>query len=97
MKRSNHARFFVSLVLLVSLLAPVTALAAGDGKKHFKEGMKYEAAEQHPARAVALLPSSADARACVKLSVSGGTRPSGGSLINDVRRSMIRLGSQLEL
>lgn len=46
MKKSNHARFFVVLVLLVSLLSPMSVLAGGDGKKHFKEGMKYEAAEQ---------------------------------------------------
>lgn len=46
MKKSNHARFFVVLVLLVSLFAPTSALAFGDGKKHFKEGMKQEAAEQ---------------------------------------------------
>lgn len=46
MKKSIHARFFVVLVLLVSLLAPTSALAFGDGKKHFKEGMKHEAAEQ---------------------------------------------------
>ena len=46
MKKSNHARFFLFLVLLVSLLAPSSALALGDGKKHFKEGMKHEAAEQ---------------------------------------------------
>jgi general secretion pathway protein D len=46
MKRSNHARFFVVLILLASLLSPMSVLAGGDGKKHFKEGMKYEAAEQ---------------------------------------------------
>jgi general secretion pathway protein D len=32
-------------LLLISLLSPTAALA-GDGKKHFKEGMKAEAAEQ---------------------------------------------------
>ncbi|MFN0138585.1 MAG: secretin N-terminal domain-containing protein [Pyrinomonadaceae bacterium] len=46
MKNSIHARFFVVLVLMLSLLAPTSALAFGDGKKHFKEGMKHEAAEQ---------------------------------------------------
>lgn len=34
------------MVLLASLLAPTSVLAFGDGKKHFKEGMKHEAAEQ---------------------------------------------------
>ncbi|MGB7203236.1 MAG: secretin N-terminal domain-containing protein [Pyrinomonadaceae bacterium] len=46
MKKGNHARFSIVLVLLVSMLAPTSVLAFGDGKKHFKEGMKHEAAEQ---------------------------------------------------
>ncbi len=46
MKKSNHARFSIVLVLLVSMLAPTSVLAFGDGKKQFKEGMKHEAAEQ---------------------------------------------------
>lgn len=33
-------------MLVVSMLSPVTALAVGDGKKYFKEGMKHEVAEQ---------------------------------------------------
>ena len=47
MKRSIHVRFSISLFLLLSMLSPVATLAAFDGgKKHFKEGMKYEAAEE---------------------------------------------------
>ena len=45
MKKSAYVRFSVTLLLLFSLLSPTAALA-GDGKKHFKEGMKAEAAEQ---------------------------------------------------
>ncbi len=45
MKKSNHARLLLALVLFVSLLSPASVLAFGDGKKHFKEGMKHEAAE----------------------------------------------------
>jgi general secretion pathway protein D len=45
MKKSAYVRFSVTLLLLISLLSPTAALA-GDGKKHFKEGMKAEAAEQ---------------------------------------------------
>jgi general secretion pathway protein D len=45
MKTSAYVRFSVTLLLLISLLSPTAALA-GDGKKHFKEGMKAEAAEQ---------------------------------------------------
>ena len=46
MKNSAYIRFSICLLLLFSLLAPTAALAAGDGKKHFKLGMKYEAAEE---------------------------------------------------
>jgi general secretion pathway protein D len=45
MKKSAYVRFSITLLLLFSLLSP-TAVLAGDGKKHFKEGMKAEAAEQ---------------------------------------------------
>ncbi|MFM9903825.1 MAG: secretin N-terminal domain-containing protein [Pyrinomonadaceae bacterium] len=45
MKRSTHISFFISLLLILSMLSPVAAAAFGDGKKHFKEGMKHEAAE----------------------------------------------------
>jgi general secretion pathway protein D len=45
MNKSAYVRFSVTLLLLISLLSPTAALA-GDGKKHFKEGMKAEAAEQ---------------------------------------------------
>ncbi|MFN2501030.1 MAG: secretin N-terminal domain-containing protein [Pyrinomonadaceae bacterium] len=46
MKKSIQIRFFVSLVLLLSLMSPVTTLAFADGKKYFKEGMKHEVAEE---------------------------------------------------
>ncbi len=46
MKRSILVRSFIGFVLLLSLLTPTTALAFADGKKHFKEGMKHEAAEE---------------------------------------------------
>ncbi|HXF42926.1 MAG TPA: secretin N-terminal domain-containing protein [Pyrinomonadaceae bacterium] len=35
-----------SMIVLLSLLTPTAALALGDGKKYFREGMKYEAAEE---------------------------------------------------
>ena len=47
MKKSTHLSFFVTLLLICSMLSPVAAAAAFDnGKKHFSEGMKHEAAEQ---------------------------------------------------
>ncbi len=46
MKSSIHIRFFVSLLLLLALLSPAAAFAFGDGKKHFNQGMKHEAAEE---------------------------------------------------
>jgi general secretion pathway protein D len=45
MKNSAQVRFFTTLLLLLSLLSPVAALA-GDGKKFFNQGMKYEQAEE---------------------------------------------------
>jgi general secretion pathway protein D len=45
MKIPVSVRFSTSLLLILCLLAPISALA-GDGKKHFKEGMKAEIAEQ---------------------------------------------------
>jgi general secretion pathway protein D len=46
MKRSAFVRYSFTLLLFVSLVSPFTALAAGDHKKNFKQGMKYEAAEE---------------------------------------------------
>ena len=46
MKRSAYLRFSLTLVLVASMLSPMAVLAAGDGKKFFKAGMKHEAAEQ---------------------------------------------------
>jgi general secretion pathway protein D len=45
MKIPVSVRFSTSFLLILCLLAPISALA-GDGKKHFKEGMKAEVAEQ---------------------------------------------------
>lgn len=36
----------ITLFLLLALLAPVPALASGNGKKKFKEGMRHEVAEE---------------------------------------------------
>jgi general secretion pathway protein D len=46
MKNSVYARFSLSLLLILSLMAPFAVLAAGDGKKHFRDGMKHEIAEE---------------------------------------------------
>lgn len=46
MKRSIHVRFFISLLLLLSLMSPVAAVALVDGKKYFKQGMKHEVSEE---------------------------------------------------
>lgn len=46
MKNSAYARFSLSLLLMLSLMSPMATLAIGDGKKHFKQGMKHEAAEE---------------------------------------------------
>src|SRR5687767_13371151 len=46
MKKSVYARFSLSLLLIVSLMSPTALMAMGDGKKHFKQGMKHEVAEE---------------------------------------------------
>lgn len=46
MKIPAYFRYSISFVLLLCLIAPTAALALGDGKKHFREGMKAEEAEQ---------------------------------------------------
>ncbi|MEO7673043.1 MAG: hypothetical protein ABIU09_03075, partial [Pyrinomonadaceae bacterium] len=46
MKRSMYVRFSFTFLLVFSMLAPTAVLAFSDGKKHFKTGMKAEAAEQ---------------------------------------------------
>jgi general secretion pathway protein D len=45
MKNSAYVRFSITIFLLISLLSPVAALA-GDGKKFFNDGLKYEASEE---------------------------------------------------
>ncbi|MGH9947591.1 MAG: secretin N-terminal domain-containing protein [Pyrinomonadaceae bacterium] len=46
MKNSPMIRYCTSLLLLVSLFAPIAVLGAGDHKKNFKEGIKFEEAEE---------------------------------------------------
>ena len=46
MKRSGFLRYSFTLLVFVSLMSPFTVLGAGDHKKHFNEGMKYEDAEE---------------------------------------------------
>src|SRR3982751_4049851 len=45
MKNSVSLRFLLSAMLMLSLLAPMAVLAAGDGNKHFRKGMDFEVAE----------------------------------------------------
>jgi general secretion pathway protein D len=49
MKSSAFARYSITILFVISLFSPVAALASTtslDGKKHFKEGLKYEEAEE---------------------------------------------------
>jgi general secretion pathway protein D len=46
MKKSVFVRFVTTFLLVISLLAPTAALAAGDSKKHFKTGLQHEVAEE---------------------------------------------------
>ncbi len=46
MKKSIYFRFSLSFMLMLALLSPTAVLAAGDGKKHFNLGMKYETSEE---------------------------------------------------
>ena len=46
MKKSVYARFSLSLLLVFSLMSPTALMALGDGKKHFKQGMKHEVAQE---------------------------------------------------
>lgn len=46
MRIENRIRAILSVFLLLAMLSPTAALAAGDGKKHFKQGMKHEVAEE---------------------------------------------------
>ncbi|MGI8813362.1 MAG: secretin N-terminal domain-containing protein, partial [Pyrinomonadaceae bacterium] len=45
MNRSAVLRFFLSSILVFSMLSPMAVPAMGDGKKYFKEGVKQEDAE----------------------------------------------------
>lgn len=46
MKTNTYLRFSLSLFFIITLLMPTAALASGSGKRHFREGMRYEAAEE---------------------------------------------------
>src|SRR5688500_3471114 len=46
MKNSVYARFSLSRMLIVSLMLPPALMSMGDGKKHCKQGMKHEVAEE---------------------------------------------------
>src|SRR5262245_59310731 len=45
MKSSAFARYSITLLFVLSLMSPVAVFAV-DHKKHFKEGLKYEASEE---------------------------------------------------
>jgi general secretion pathway protein D len=45
MKTILNLRLSLSFTVILAMLSPVSVLAMGDGKKHFKEGMKQEVAE----------------------------------------------------
>jgi general secretion pathway protein D len=67
MKKSAYIRFALSFLLIFSMLSPAAVLA-GDGKKHFKEGMKAEISEdwdkaaEHFALAIAENPKNPEYR-----------------------------------
>lgn len=46
MNKRSYLRFSITLLLIFTMLSPAAVLAAGDGKKYFKQGMKHEAAEE---------------------------------------------------
>lgn len=46
MKKRFNLRTLLGLLLVLTLLSPSAALALGEGKKHFKQGLKHEAAEE---------------------------------------------------
>lgn len=59
MNRQAFTRLFALLILLC-LLSPTAALAFGDGKKFFKEGMKHEIAKEWDKAAEAFAKAVAD-------------------------------------
>ncbi|MGB7068070.1 MAG: secretin N-terminal domain-containing protein [Pyrinomonadaceae bacterium] len=46
MKTRDSIRILLSFLLLFAMLSPTAAMAMGDGKKYFKQGMKHEVAEE---------------------------------------------------
>lgn len=46
MKTLKSLRFVTTFILFLCLLSPTAALAIGEGKKHFKQGLRHEAAEE---------------------------------------------------
>ena len=45
MKKTSNLRICISFLVIFAMLSPVSIFALGDGKKHFREGMKQETAE----------------------------------------------------
>lgn len=60
MNKKSYLRFSITLLLIFTMLSPVAVLAAGDGKKYFKEGMKHETAEEWDKAAEAFALAVAD-------------------------------------
>ncbi len=60
MKFSAKFRFLLTLIMLLSLMSPVSVLAFGEGKKQFKKGMEHEIAEQWDQAAEAFALAVAD-------------------------------------
>lgn len=46
MKMNYRIRTLLGLFLIMAMLSPTAVLAFGDGKKHFKQGMKHSVAEE---------------------------------------------------
>lgn len=60
MNKSSFLKFSVTLFLIFTMLSPAAVLAAGDGKKYFKQGMKHEIAEEWDKAADAFALAVAD-------------------------------------
>src|SRR5690606_9728757 len=60
MKKAPFLKFSVTLFLIFTMLSPAAVLAAGDGKKYFKQGMKHEVAEEWDKAADAFALAVAD-------------------------------------
>lgn len=60
MNKTPFLKFSVTLLLVFTMLSPAAVLAAGDGKKYFKQGMKHEVAEEWDKAADAFALAVAD-------------------------------------